>query len=115
MMRLLFLCLLLPTATVYSEEPEGSAFDLDDEDMLYSSSKTLALNPLDRMPDSGKTTGEDSDSDQLTMIIIIVAAVVLTLSVVAIVVTYLVRRHMQQQQQQGIYSVPTEQDKKGDV
>ncbi|XP_035527671.1 uncharacterized protein si:dkey-262k9.2 [Morone saxatilis] len=119
MMRLLFLCLLLllPAATAFSEEDEGSAdggLENDDEDLN---------GPLKQIPDvftadypgslSDKATGVEG-SDQLTMIIIIVAVTALTLSVAAVVVIMLVRRRMHKRQQ-GVYSVPAEQDQKGAV
>ncbi|XP_062278672.1 uncharacterized protein si:dkey-262k9.2 isoform X2 [Scomber scombrus] len=105
MMRLLFLCLLLPAATALSEDNEGSAVGgLDDED-LYDQKGILT----NIAPGSvGKTKGEEDTSDQFTLIVIIVAVTVLTLSVAAVVTIMLVRRHMHNRQQ-GIYSVPTEQ------
>ncbi|KAK2844423.1 hypothetical protein Q5P01_011082 [Channa striata] len=108
MMRLLFLCLLLLRAAV-SEEHEGSAFDdTDDEDIAFK------INRITVSTVANEAKGEQDDSNKLTVIIIVVAATVLALSVAAIVITLLVRRRMHSQQQ-GIYSVPTEQDKKGDI
>lgn len=105
MMRLLLLCLLLPTATAYSEDLNGSGDGSDDED-LYRATKvgdSLAI------PD--KSSGEDSESDQITLTIIVVAVVVVALSVAAIIGFILVRRH-KNKHQQGIYTVPIDQDKK---
>nr|XP_057939684.1 uncharacterized protein si:dkey-262k9.2 [Doryrhamphus excisus]XP_057939685.1 uncharacterized protein si:dkey-262k9.2 [Doryrhamphus excisus]XP_057939686.1 uncharacterized protein si:dkey-262k9.2 [Doryrhamphus excisus] len=115
MMRLLFLCLLLPTSIVFSDGFEGSADDgMDDEDPFDE-------NEITEVQDRGgsgtfvdKTKGEEDTSDQFTLIVIIVAVSMLTLSVAAIVAVILVRRRMHKQQQ-GIYSVPTEQDQKGAV
>ncbi|XP_061919151.1 uncharacterized protein si:dkey-262k9.2 isoform X2 [Entelurus aequoreus] len=111
MMRLLLLCLLLPTTTVFSDEFEGSAGDgLDDEDSFEE-------NEIIEFHDRGgsgtfvdKTKGEEDPTDQFTLIVIVVAVSMLALSVAAIVAVILVRRRMHKQQ--GIYSVPTEQDQK---
>lgn len=111
MMRLLLLCLLLPTATAYSEDRDdlnGSGDEPDDEDLLYSAEKKNISN-FGGSP--GKTTGEDSNSDQITLIVIVVAVVVVALSVAAVIAYILVRRRMNKQQQ-GIYTVPIDQDKK---
>lgn len=59
----------------------------------------------------GKATGEDSESDQITLIIIVVAVVLVALSIAAVIAYILVRRRMNKQQQ-GIYTVPIDQDKK---
>lgn len=104
MMRLLFLCLLLPAASALSEDTEGSAGGLDDEDLYERKGVLTNVGP----GSVGKTTGEEDTSDQFTLIVIIVAVTVLTLSVAAVVAIMLVRRHMHNRQQ-GIYSVPTEQ------
>lgn len=107
MMRLLLLCLLLPTATAYSEDINGSGDESDEEndDEIFPTLNTkFGGSP-------GKATGEDSDSDQITLTIIVVAVVVLVLSVAAVIAYILVRRRMNKQQQ-GIYSVPIDQDKK---
>lgn len=105
-MRLLLLCLLLPTATAYSEGINGSGDDSlpDDEDIYPTINPKYGGNP-------DKTTGEDSDSDQITLTIIVVAVVVLALSVAAVIAYILVRKRMNKQQQ-GIYTVPIDQDKK---
>ncbi|XP_037639929.1 uncharacterized protein si:dkey-262k9.2 isoform X1 [Sebastes umbrosus] len=117
MMRLLFLCLLLllPAATAVSEEIEGSADDLDDddEDMFVQKIEQDQSAELHNQG-ADKTTGVEESPSQLTLIIIIVAVVVLTLSGAAIVTTLLVRRHMKNRER-GIYFVPTEQDQKGAV
>ncbi|XP_077455459.1 uncharacterized protein LOC144073482 isoform X1 [Stigmatopora argus] len=115
MMPLLLLCLLLPTATVFSEEFEGSAIDgFDDEDALEE-------NEIDGVQDTDdlelfidKSKDQDNTTDQLTLIVIIGAVTMLTVSVAAVVAVMLVRRR-KHKQQQGIYSVPTEQDQKGAV
>ncbi|XP_037130552.1 uncharacterized protein si:dkey-262k9.2 isoform X1 [Syngnathus acus] len=115
MMRLLLLCLLLPTATVFSDEIEGSAFDgQDDEDSFEENELTEIQdrNDLDTFVD--KTKGAEDMTDQFTLIAIIGGVSVLALSVAVIVAVMLVRRRMHKQQQ-GIYSVPTEQDQKGAV
>lgn len=104
-MRLLLLCLLLPTATAYSEDLNGSGDGPDDEDLFR------AVNYDDLVGSPDKTTGEDSDSDQITLTIIVVAVVVVALSIAAIIGFILVRRRMNKHQQ-GIYSVPIDQDKK---
>ncbi|XP_053183173.1 uncharacterized protein si:dkey-262k9.2 isoform X2 [Scomber japonicus] len=105
MMRLLFLCLLLPAASALTDDSEGSAVGgLDDEDLYERKGVLTNMGP----GSVGKTTGEDDTSDQFTLIVIIVAVTVLTLSVAAVVAIMLVRRHMHNRQQ-GIYSVPTEQ------
>lgn len=104
-MRLLLLCLLLPTATAYSEDLNGSGDGSDDEDVFR------AVNYNDLASDPDKAIGEDSDSDQITLTIIVVAVVVVALSVAAIIGFILVRRRMNKQQQ-GIYTVPIDQDKK---
>ncbi|XP_034553023.1 uncharacterized protein si:dkey-262k9.2 isoform X2 [Notolabrus celidotus] len=116
MMRLLFLCLLLllPAATVLSEEIYGSGDEgLDDED-LYNRIDNSVNHAAGSNVD--KTTGAEgaSEENKFTLIVIIAAVAVLTLSVAAIVTIMLVRRRMQYRQQ-GIYSVPTEQDQKGAV
>ncbi|XP_042346031.1 uncharacterized protein si:dkey-262k9.2 isoform X2 [Plectropomus leopardus] len=114
MMRLLFLCLLLllPAATAVSDDLEGSTDDglEDDDEDLHSQdvSPELGNSAAD------KTTGVEKTEDQFTLIVIVVAVAVLALSIAAIVTVMLVRRHMHNRQQ-GIYSVPTEQDKKGAV
>ncbi|KAK2910367.1 hypothetical protein Q8A73_008082 [Channa argus] len=122
MMRLLFLCLLLLRVGMFSslmlsalsDEREGSGdVETDDEDFttlgyLDRSERKVAYNDL-KVANEAKSEGEGED--KLTVIIIVVAATVLALSVVAIVTTLLVRRRMHNRQQ-GIYSVPTEQDKK---
>lgn len=109
---MLFLCLLLlPAATAFSEETEGSANgDVDDEDGIEEETVIAETAGIDLIAD--KTTGAEGNPDQITMIVIIVAVAALTLSVSAIVTIMLVRRHMQKREQ-GIYSVPTEQDQKG--
>lgn len=110
MMRLLLLCLLLPTATAYSEDredPNGSGYgdaDDDDVDELFPTRSSIAGNP-------DKATGEDNDSGQITLIVIVVAVVVVALSVAAVITYILVKRRMNKQQQ-GIYTVPIDQDKK---
>ncbi|XP_077384331.1 uncharacterized protein LOC144022974 [Festucalex cinctus] len=115
MLRLLLLCLLLPTATVFSDETEGSAIDGQDDEDSFEENEIIEV--LDRN-DSGtfidKTKGAEEATDQFTLIVIIGAVTVVTLSVAAIVAVMLVRRRMHKQQQ-GIYSVPTEQDQKGAV
>ncbi|XP_065813716.1 uncharacterized protein si:dkey-262k9.2 isoform X2 [Labrus bergylta] len=111
MMRLLFLCLLLPAATAVSEVTEGSGdFGVDDEDLIGRAG-VLWEHPSGSNAD--KTTGVDetSEDNKFTLIIVITAVTVLTLSVAAIVTIMLVRRKMQYREQ-GIYSVPTEQDQK---
>ncbi|XP_041649024.1 uncharacterized protein si:dkey-262k9.2 isoform X2 [Cheilinus undulatus] len=113
MMRLLFLCLLLllPAASV-SEDTEGSGdAGVDDED-LYEKNVSGISDKTFFGSNAGKTTGveDQSEENKFTMIIIITAVAVLTLSVAAIVTIMLVRRNMQYRQQ-GIYSVPTEQQK----
>ncbi|XP_071751461.1 uncharacterized protein LOC139908606 [Centroberyx gerrardi] len=118
MMRLLFLCLLLPAATASSEESEGSAVEgLDDED-LFKSNEIPGQKSILVESDPGsivdKTTGVAETSDQFTLIIIVVAVSVVALSVAAIVAIVLVRRRMHNRQQ-GIYSVPAEQGQKGAV
>ncbi|CAL9705931.1 unnamed protein product [Knipowitschia caucasica] len=111
MMRLLLLCLLLPTTAGYSikdgDELNGSGDDPDDEDLLATPEHNVA-------GDLGKTTGDGQESDQITLIIIVVAVVAVALSIVAIIAIILVRRH-RNKQQQGIYSVPIDQDKKDAV
>lgn len=113
MIRVLFLCLLLlPATNAVSEENEGSANGvLDDEDLIEEDTgiaDVLAKQAPDSLPD----ISEDETSDQFIMIVIIVAVTALTLSFAAIVTIMLVRRHMHRRQQ-GIYSVPTEQNHKG--
>ncbi|XP_061677228.1 uncharacterized protein si:dkey-262k9.2 isoform X2 [Syngnathoides biaculeatus] len=115
MMRFLLLCLLLPTATVFSDEIEGSAADVQDDEDLFEGDEMTEdqdKNDLDTFVD--KTKGAEDNTDQYTLIVVIVAVSVVTLSVAAIVAVMLVRRRMHKQQQ-GIYSVPTEQDQKGAV
>ncbi|XP_044216366.1 uncharacterized protein si:dkey-262k9.2 isoform X2 [Thunnus albacares] len=116
MMRLLFLCLLLPAATAFSEEGEGSAVGAldDDEDLFDQKVDSGILTKGDPGSVVGKTTGAEDTSDQFTLIVTVVGVTVLTLSVAAVVTIMLVRRHMHNRQQ-GIYSVPTEQDQKGAV
>ncbi|KAM7420573.1 hypothetical protein PAMA_015007 [Pampus argenteus] len=99
MMRLLFLCLLLPPATVFSQECEGSADD-DDEDMCQQ---------------TGETKGSEDSSDHVTLIIIIVAVTVLTLSVATIITIMLVKHRSNKLQGScppclfRTYSAPPEQ------
>ncbi|XP_049587320.1 uncharacterized protein si:dkey-262k9.2 isoform X2 [Syngnathus scovelli] len=115
MMRLLLLCLLLPTATVFSDELEGSAFDGDDDEDSFEENELTEIqdrNDLETFVD--KTKGLEDMTDQFTLIAIIGGVSVLALSVAVIVAVMLVRRRMHKQQH-GIYSVPTEQDQKGAV
>ncbi|XP_057690271.1 uncharacterized protein si:dkey-262k9.2 [Corythoichthys intestinalis] len=115
MMRLLLVCLLLPTATVFSEEFEGSTFEgFDDEDALEENVIEGVLDTDDSEMIIDKSKGPNDKTDQFTLIVIIGTVSVLTVSVTAIVAVMLVRRQMHKQQQ-GIYSVPTEQDQKGAV
>ncbi|KAM9807062.1 uncharacterized protein si:dkey-262k9.2 isoform X2 [Syngnathus typhle] len=100
MMRLLLLCLLLPTATVFSDEIEGSAFDgQDDEDSFEENELTEIQdrNDVDTFVD--KTKGAEDMTDQFTLIAIIGGVSVLALSVAVIVAVMLVRRRMHKQQQ----------------
>ncbi|KAM7382741.1 hypothetical protein PAMP_002458 [Pampus punctatissimus] len=90
MMRLLFLCLLLPSATVFSRECEGSA-DEDDEDICDRNVELVTKSDLVSVV--GETKGSEDSSDQVTLIIIIVAVTVLTLSVATIITIMLVKHH----------------------
>ncbi|KAM7420572.1 hypothetical protein PAMA_015007 [Pampus argenteus] len=107
MMRLLFLCLLLPPATVFSQECEGSADD-DDEDMCQ---QTVTK----RVIVVGETKGSEDSSDHVTLIIIIVAVTVLTLSVATIITIMLVKHRSNKLQGScppclfRTYSAPPEQ------
>ncbi|KAM8826291.1 uncharacterized protein ACB058_019633 [Synchiropus picturatus] len=113
MMRLLFLCalLLLPAATVLSEDIEASGNDDQDDEDIYNDTVRNNLGSAGSVID--KTTGADT-TEQLTVVVIVVAVTVLALSVAAIVAIMLVRRHMHRRRQ-GIYSVPTEQHHKAAV
>ncbi|XP_051921525.1 uncharacterized protein si:dkey-262k9.2 isoform X1 [Hippocampus zosterae] len=115
MMRLLLLCVLLSSATVFSDEIEGSTYDgQDDEDSFEENEMTEVQDRNDSGTFVDKTKGEEVTTDQLTLIVIIGTVSVLALSVAVIVAVMVVRRRMHKQQQ-GIYSVPTEQDQKGAV
>ncbi|KAM8869123.1 uncharacterized protein AB9W97_016630 isoform 2-T2 [Spinachia spinachia] len=111
MMRLVFLGLLLmlPAATAVSEDTEGSADNgLSDDEDLYTT-QSIAVNRGVESP--GEVAGVKDAADHLTMIIIIVAVAAVILSGVVIITVLLVRRRLHNRQQ-GIYFVPTEQDKK---
>ncbi|KAM4601090.1 uncharacterized protein ACJ7VT_020926 isoform 1-T1 [Polymixia lowei] len=114
MMRLLFLCLLLPAATASSsEETEGSTGEeFDDEDIVKPN---RIVDVGSELPDTDpgsvdKTTGVENKSDQ-SIVIIITAVSLVALSVAVIVATVLVRRHINNREQ-GVYSVPAEQGQK---
>ncbi|KAM4735075.1 uncharacterized protein FYW61_005647 [Anableps anableps] len=107
MMRLLFLCvlLLLPTATVLSEEFEGSADYSDDEDLVVKKNMPYV---------KGSQAGDESakeTSSHMTLIIIPAVVAVVALSVIAVAAIMLMKRQ-KLKRQQGIYSVPTEQNHK---
>ncbi|XP_056141773.1 uncharacterized protein si:dkey-262k9.2 isoform X2 [Lampris incognitus] len=118
MMRLLFLCLLIPAARVSSEEGDGSGGEeFDDEDFSKTNEVQvqgafLDNSNVDLVAD--KTTGVADSSGQLTLIVVVVVAVSVVALTVAVIIVVLVRRR-KHNQQQGIYTVPTEQGQKGAV
>uniref|UniRef100_A0A096MDJ5 Syndecan/Neurexin domain-containing protein n=1 Tax=Poecilia formosa TaxID=48698 RepID=A0A096MDJ5_POEFO len=118
MMRLLFLCvlLLLPAATVLSEDLEGSADDYigsyskdsDDEDIAKS--REIPQVEGSQAENEGTKEGQS----QMTLIVIAAVVAVVALSVIAVAAIMLMKRQ-KLKQMQGIYSVPTEQNEKGTV
>ncbi|KAM4568455.1 uncharacterized protein V3H82_012640 isoform 1-T3 [Fundulus diaphanus] len=111
MMRLLFLCvlLLLPAATVLSEEFEGSADESDDEDMIVR--KDVRFHTKQETPYEGSHSDESRQESPIPIPIIIAVVVLVALSVIAVVAIMLMKRR-KLKQQQGIYSVPVEQNHK---
>ncbi|XP_043973455.1 uncharacterized protein si:dkey-262k9.2 isoform X2 [Gambusia affinis] len=110
MMRFLFLCvlLLLPAATVLSEDLEGSADDSDDEDFVMRKH-------IPHVEGSqAENEGTKENPSQMTLIVISVVVAVVALSIIAVAAVMLMKRQ-KLKQQQGIYSVPTEQNEKGTI
>ncbi|XP_047216593.1 uncharacterized protein si:dkey-262k9.2 isoform X6 [Girardinichthys multiradiatus] len=106
MMRLLFLCvlLLLPAATVHSEEFEGSANDSDDEDLDEINGTPFA--------EGSQAENKSQENDGQTALIISVAVVASVVLLVTAITAIMLKKRQKLKQQQGIYSIPTEQNQK---
>ncbi|XP_047216591.1 uncharacterized protein si:dkey-262k9.2 isoform X4 [Girardinichthys multiradiatus] len=119
MMRLLFLCvlLLLPAATVHSEEFEGSANDSDDEDLdeingIQAKKKMTEETSRTPFAEGSQAENKSQENDGQTALIISVAVVASVVLLVTAITAIMLKKRQKLKQQQGIYSIPTEQNQK---